>query len=179
MAHKRSIRQLSSSPQHKRRKLDPAVDMLLSQNRSLKFFESRRMQIVDVMGKKASQSVQLRHGGRPMLLIFSSEPFNSSAGESYFQDLLQAARTVSKFATVAVVSKHKSGDLFGLHHIEDFEGHIARECGVLDPLGGGRIPLDCLVIIDSNQRQRAVVPLGARYRGLPFDVVVESLRSLI
>jgi hypothetical protein len=183
MAYKRSINESkTSSPDFKKKsKSNTAVlEMLLSQNRLLKFTESRTIQMVDVMGQKTNQNVWLQHRGRPMLLIFSSGPLESLRSNRNFETMLQTARSAAKFATVAVVGIRPSQQSFGLQYIEDHHGDIARECGVLHPLGGGRIVLDCMVIIDSNQRQRAVIPLGMENKGgiISFDMVLEGLRSL-
>lgn len=44
-----------------------------------------------------------------------------------------------------------------IHTVSDSQGLLAKSCRVLDPLGGGNEPLDCIVIVDAQINKQALV----------------------
>lgn len=180
MAYKRSLTEISplSSPQSKKKiKADSAIKSLLSQNRKLRFTELKAGQVVDVKTKKSSHNEWLQRKGRPLLLIFTALPLDAN---NYFQHILCIAQGIASIATIAVIGTQPAQYCCGFHYVEDPHGYIARECGVLHPMGGGRLALDCMVIIDSELRQRAIIPLGIEkdWGTISSDLVVECLKTL-
>lgn len=53
--------------------------------------------------------------------------------------------------------------------IEDSMGTLARECRVLDPLGGGRVAADCLVMIRDGEVQATTL------LGRPFEDIARNI----
>jgi hypothetical protein len=63
--------------------------------------------------------------------------------------------------------------------IEDENARLAREFGVLDPLGGGRNAVNALIFIDSRRHLRATVPLRSVDDSEVAKIVDESLQYLL
>lgn len=55
--------------------------------------------------------------------------------------------------------------------LEDSRGILARECRVLDPLGGGRVAADCLVMVRDGEVQATVL------LGRPFEDIVRQIEG--
>lgn len=51
----------------------------------------------------------------------------------------------------------------------DRERTLARGLGMLHPLGGGRVALDAVVVLDAEWRERVVLPVGWGVRGAGRD----------
>lgn len=47
-----------------------------------------------------------------------------------------------------------------IHTVPDCQGSLAKSCRVLDPVGGGNEPLDCIVIVDAQINKKAFVLCG-------------------
>lgn len=87
---------------------------------------------------------------RNALLLFSQDPV---------EDLgVQLILSIPYLQGHIWVVSPSSSDVAHYQTIHDDSGQIAAACRVLDPLGGGRVALRCLVHVEEN-RVRAMVPL--------------------
>lgn len=53
--------------------------------------------------------------------------------------------------------------------VHDAQRTLTKNLGLLHPLGGGRVALDAIVVLDAESRARMVLPIGWGVRGASED----------
>ncbi|KAI5850058.1 hypothetical protein BZA05DRAFT_400764 [Tricharina praecox] len=60
---------------------------------------------------------------------------------------------------------HGQGQGRGVPVVFDAQSMLTKRLGLLHPLGGGRVALDAVVVLDAEGRARMVLPIGWGARG--------------
>ncbi|CAN6632961.1 hypothetical protein TRVA0_014S00100 [Trichomonascus vanleenenianus] len=114
----------------------------------------------------------------PLLLVFHDSTPSEDGTQTHVEIINDLCNKYPN-SIVCVSDKIPPNNRLNMTRIEDTHAYLAKELRALHPLGGGRAPLDCLVFIDSDLRQRGFVPITNKRRDALKDIADHTLQYLI